>query len=204
MIRNVRFSVWFSLVLVSAFTVGFLSWTKATFNWPYDQTFYPYPEKHRQISNSTSTPSGVEGWKTYRNEEFGFEVKYPENWFTYDTYNSPCGDQYGDMVLFRKTKLTDCNVVDLVPANLWIYVESKLRSLPKSDEFDTYNPYELAGVSGVVNYKTEKSEGPRVKDTKIYVNMTGKSYVIAHENTDYKGGHEIIFDQILSTFKFIK
>ena len=80
MTHKLRFSAWFSIILLSAFLVGYLSWAKATFNWPFDGTFYGYPEVHRQSPSTQDRdiPSEVEGWKTYRNEQYGFEIKYPE------------------------------------------------------------------------------------------------------------------------------
>jgi len=47
MTRKVRFSIWFCTILVAAFAVGYTSWAKATFNWPFDNTIYPYPEAQR-------------------------------------------------------------------------------------------------------------------------------------------------------------
>ena len=77
--QKIRFSIWFSIILVAAFVVGYLAWAKATFNWPYDYEVVSGP-----IVDSPSTSLGasgdIAGWKIYRNEEYGFEFKYPSSW----------------------------------------------------------------------------------------------------------------------------
>lgn len=148
------------------------------------------------------------GWKTYRNEEYGFEVRYPENWFVYDNETPPCAGGIRGFVFINKNELSDCFFADTLPADFYIYVseipEEPWGPLPRSTEYNTYTSYEIAGEEGVMNIRTEKSEGPRRKDTLIYVNHEGKQYVLSFPNTDFEGTHEAVYDQILSTFKFTK
>ncbi|OGF28294.1 hypothetical protein A2477_03325 [Candidatus Falkowbacteria bacterium RIFOXYC2_FULL_47_12] len=45
----------------------------------------------RQVASSTTKDIDMSNWETYRNEEYGFEVKYPEGWELseeYKQYNS--------------------------------------------------------------------------------------------------------------------
>ncbi|KKW22096.1 MAG: hypothetical protein UY65_C0032G0005 [Parcubacteria group bacterium GW2011_GWA2_51_12] len=39
--RKIRWSVWFSVILVAAFISGYMAWAKANAEWPYD---YEYPD----------------------------------------------------------------------------------------------------------------------------------------------------------------
>src|SRR3990167_9223846 len=68
-------TAWVALVIVAAIaaTAGYLVWAKAHEAWPYDEVDLSSP------STSLGTASDLAGWKTYRNEEYGFEVRYPQN-----------------------------------------------------------------------------------------------------------------------------
>ena len=50
-----------------------------------------------QVATSTSDEIDTSDWKTYRNEEYGFEFRYPEGWLECET---PQGD-YGFLFLNR-------------------------------------------------------------------------------------------------------
>ena len=66
-------TAWVALIIVAAIaaTAGYLVWAKAHETWPYDEVDLSSP------STSLGTTGDVAGWKTYRNEEYGFEFKYP-------------------------------------------------------------------------------------------------------------------------------
>jgi hypothetical protein len=72
--RKVSTSVGISVIVVIAIlTVGILTWQYLKFN---RETVLPPIELLLAIQKQVDTSS----WKTYRNEKYGFEFTYPENW----------------------------------------------------------------------------------------------------------------------------
>ena len=162
------------------------------------------PTKKQLIPNATPSAKKDEtaDWKTYTSTEFGFSVKYPQEWLIYDNKIPPCSGNIPEYLFVNSTKLTQCVFADVVPADLYVFVTPYSRPLPKSTEHDVYTDYEFAGEKGVINLKTEKSEGPRRMDAVILVNHGGKRYVISYPTLDFQGKHDPVYDQILSTFRF--
>ena len=161
---------------------------------PIVQAPSPQPQTLDTSDGSTSLTAG---WQTYSNDEFGFELKYPLDWFIYDDGNFPC-----EYVLLSKKQLSDCYFADYIPADFYVFKSEPYDPFPQSSKSDTFQPFTVDGEDAVINFATEKSDGPRGKDTKILVNNSGYGYMISFSNTDYQGNHEQVFDQILSTFKF--
>lgn len=69
--RQVRFSIWFPIVLVAAFAAGYLFWQQTLLPGPYDLEPMSMVKNHGAASVDTS------GWQIYRNEKYGFEFRYP-------------------------------------------------------------------------------------------------------------------------------
>lgn len=140
-------------------------------------------------------------WKTYKNEDLRIEIKYPGGWYVYDNVTPPCTHLSPIYVFINRKPITDCQFLDIFPADFYIVVG--VPWTPESDENDTYKPYVIDGQEGFINITTEKSQGPRPKETRVIVTYQEKGYMIGILNTDYKGTHDKIYDQILATFKFL-
>ena len=70
--RKIRAGIWIPLVLVVAFLAGYTVWNFSQKPGVYDDQIIQNQEF--RIKNQANE---VEGWQTYRNEEYGFEFKYP-------------------------------------------------------------------------------------------------------------------------------
>jgi len=164
----------------------------------------PISDAGREPNDSAETAN----WKTYTNTQLGFSIKYPSSWFVYDNETPPCDKGIRGYLFVNKTALADCFFGDVLPADFYVYVQPipedpDYGPLPKSTKYDTFTSFEVAGEKGVVNITTEKSEGPRRKEARVYVNHNSNQYMISYPNLDFQGNHEQVFDQILSTFKFL-
>jgi len=146
-------------------------------------------------------------WKTYRNEEFGYEIKYPKEWKVIENPYPGC-------------EITGCDVIRGSVSSLTIHREKRnsmslqefyqmtsrnFRGNRKFDisidghpaikeefDFSQYNirPDDTKSVWGLVNYYI-------LKDEYIYTLEGGIAQ--SADEQEYRR----IFNQVLSTFKFI-
>ncbi len=112
-----------------------------------------------------------------------------------DRNHRPCGDLY--QVVIWKT--ANKNVEGAKYEELVVYAGSEWAySNTKADKTENYT---LAGVSA---YREDNPAGQNPAETLIYV-KSGKYYYTIHQTKDENDANiEKVFDQILSTFKFVE
>ena len=177
--------------------------------------------KFLEASNATD-------WKTYRNEAYGFKVKYPKDFFVssegpHETYN------YDFWVIFTpeewknkgvhnpfvgvsvvKTNLSSAQWLDAVGTSVSVFDD--LNTLTEEERERTKNAIYF-GVQDVRYEKTDiTSDGQIVKFSEsrtsgldYHVLMKGENNLLFNVHNHFSPNGEVpsdTFDQILSTFKF--
>ncbi len=123
----------------------------------------------------------ISDWQTYRNEEFGFEVKYPSDWFIKQDIS-----EVNPLLNIKKD--------NKYYINIWVhsaFTGVGLNAIKISESAE-----KIAGLDAVKEfYKTIDNE----QYYRILLRTNKFHYTIEYSNYD-----EALFDQILSTFKFLK
>ena len=188
--RNIRFSIWFSLILLAAFAVGYSAWAKATLNWPFDKTFYPYPEIHK--NNTPQPPLSLRGgegelniasWKTYRNDEYGFEFKYPKDLTFEEAKSKTFNNRENLKITFHRSDIQSGFLIEM---NLEAIGIENCDMPTKQIKYINGIKMIQEECGGIITYDFSQN---------------GNSF-FAFLNSDQYDTN--VFNQILSTFKFIK
>ena len=127
---------------------------------------------------ASSTVEDLKNWKTYHNEKYDFEVRYPKNWEVADRSGT-----YSQMDLVLYDPNHDGAFILVVPNHDKNYSLDKLVIV----NVNGYEAYSFTDENNDIHYIFDKKGG----QLEIYLNLksvTGKSEM----------------SQILSTFKFTK
>ena len=167
----------------------------------------------------TNKADDVANWQTFKNDKYGFSIKYPENFNVYPNNDSQCENAYFEDKIF--TDNHNINVDKIVKFE--IFINCKRIQGDQATELGHYSG-ELAKVNflakesvkiGDNEYIRRKFQDDASGIDKNYKNFTfytweikraENSYIFAYNKSIMVNpeGKEQKFEQILSTLKFTK
>lgn len=140
------------------------------------------------------------GWTIYRNEKYGFEIKYPKDWYVYtvspaEVYLQPDEEQPGNIPGPHASALT----ITVTPVSLGVHLLDAIETQKKEE-----------GNAGIkfVSEETEigGTKGLKVKTTCEGVGCGAPEWFVMKGNHlyhfDSNLGYIPAFDQIISTFRY--
>jgi len=209
-----RWFWWLLIVIVvsAVYTAAFQSWIKMRrANFKFD-----FP-----VNTMSPVNNDIEGWQTYRNEEYGFEFKYPEDWSVVREDPFQTNERSYSVTLSNVSRFSSLS--DETLQNESFFDVSLLNSDPGLKDGKPANPNMLSAQewfnqyfsSGfpapliskkevmVVSYPAMRISLPEVGGERVHIYLLKGKDVYEIQYGLFAESFVPTYDQILSTFKFI-
>jgi len=177
------------------------------------------------IKFKKSEQPNMSNWKTTKNVQYGFQIEFPSSWFAVDYGKYPASklgipDPSEKLLLLfgRGLEPKDLPAFTHPWGNLQINITTKLFSEQElnktgleqgkivNEQVQNKSQYKVIQFAGVKANKKIQLSADLVEGnlgTEIIFNSNGYGWLIDYPAVDYNGNNDPIYDQILSTFKFI-
>ncbi|MBU3917422.1 hypothetical protein KKA14_17960 [bacterium] len=153
----------------------------------------PAPDNTSVLAPDDTSEIDTADWKVYRNEEYGFEVKYPKDYSFEDQTKWIAGDDPASHAWYTRTNF-------LLSYLIWGEVNLEILNTTDKNTIMSTGGWEFIKVNGI----------KKIGDLDIYLysidSEVNNMQVILHDRKAYKFIHyvpEENFEKIISTFKFI-
>lgn len=153
----------------------------------------------------------------YTNQSLGVSFEYPAEWFVYDEIAwqednaiAPCETTgiIENTVIISSKNLGRCLGVQEFskwPGDLLIsFSKKEWQGFPFVFEGEDPGLVEIGGVSAAKYPFLESSPSSRKQAVRLYVNTSGKGYIIEFTQTDTEGNYDPVFDEILATLQWLQ
>lgn len=166
----------------------------------------PAPSQQPQVPDTSDfTLSEVEGWQTYRNDEYGFELEYPRDWV--QVSSDPRENELFS-VGFRREALNPSSEV-YADVHLTVNTQTQPLDWPIKDyyvgEWRITDGEEIY-VDGKKAYYHTFEPGPLPTES-VFFGYNGYLFHVRALSFDVDGNFrkeiKSVYDQILDTFRFI-
>lgn len=150
-------------------------------------------------ASGTSSQSGVQGWETYQNDQYGFELQYPPDWnFEMMPRYNKDGSVAVGLFDFAFTHLSSLDRMFVSPLGGSAYSSNQLKKTENLDmNGSTVRESEFGDANGTYGIIVDRFNNTQYPLFEIWLGpINANEYLSLKDITQ--------FDQILSTFKFTK